>query len=343
MTLSRRAKWWAGILVVGAAGLVALWRVQTREQAPQGLIEKLAGRKRVLVWRADEVLREDIVGTTFVRPAAAARLSDALRRRDEVAAAKAMRSARVQGILVNVRALRQPGAKSPRVIDRMGRYEYVPPFRGVYLTSRYAFYAVRDNERGSRFEGMLGRMARQILSGEKPPPLAKLPESLRRLRTVEVLVLLREGSAARLWRSARGSSLARALITATMVARQRWAEREKAMGGPLLDALPRLDVEISLLEEDGTLGARSPGFLERVISSQHGVAYEGGGAWRYLLPVATQEAGKGSGARAYQALFRDNALREDSFDRADLRLYRLVLVPLDRSPAETRKEQSPAQ
>ena len=66
------------------------------------------------------------------------------------------------------------------------------------------------------------------------------------------MVLVRDRGRPRLWRSARGSSVARGLLLAAQVARERWQEREAAMGGPIEEALPRMDVEVSLLEEDGT-------------------------------------------------------------------------------------------
>jgi hypothetical protein len=169
-------------------------------------------------------------------------------------------------------------------------------------------------------------VARALIGGARPPRVSSFPEPLRRLRPVEVMVLLRDGDRPRLWRSARGNSIASALITAATVARQRWQEREQAMGTPLEQALERLELDVDLLEDDGTIGERSPAFIDRVFFiGVHGVGYERKGAWRYLLPDATREDGKGRPSQAYRKLFSDDGLPPDSFDRHDLRLYRMVV------------------
>lgn len=149
------------------------------------------------------------------------------------------------------------------------------------------------------------------------------------------MVLLREEGSPRLWRSARGSSIARALVLATVKARERWIERERAMGAPLDVVLPRLDVEVSLLLEDGTLGARDRAFVERVFTSAHGVAYEQRQSWRYLLPETTRQEGGGSAVRAYERLFAQNGLPPSTLESPSLRLYRLVVDPLSTSPSTT--------
>ena len=122
----------------------------------------------------------------------------------------------------------------------------------------------------------------------------------------------------------RGSSIARALLTASTVARQRWAERETAMGGPLDRQLRLLEVEVFLLEEDGTLGSRSPSFVDRAFRPEHGVAYDHLGTWRYLLPDATRARGEGSAVRAYHSLFDESDMEPDSLDRPEVRLYRML-------------------
>jgi hypothetical protein len=142
------------------------------------------------------------------------------------------------------------------------------------------------------------------------------------------MVMLRRDGMARLWRSARGSSIASALITAAVIARQRWHEREQAMQGPIETALPHMQVEVALLEEDGTIGERDPEFIDRVFFTGQGVGYERKGAWRYLLPDATRVEGKGRASRAYQKLFADDGLPAASFDRHELRLYRLRVQTL---------------
>jgi hypothetical protein len=103
------------------------------------------------------------------------------------------------------------------------------------------------------------------------------------------------------------------------------------MGGPIEEALPRMDVEVSLLEEDGTLGSSADAFLDRVISPLHGVAFERKGLWRYKLPSAT--ARDGGGARGFARLFEEQGYPPEAAERPDVRLYRLVVSPLAVSPA----------
>jgi hypothetical protein len=187
----------------------------------------------------------------------------------------------------------------------------------------------------------MGHVARSIVEGARPPRISSFPEPLRRLRNVEVMVLLRERGQARLWRSARGSSLARALVTAAVVARQRWEEREQAMGGPLEEALPNITVEVVRLSEDGTLGARSESFVERVFTPEHGVAYERRGTWHYQLP-GTRPDEPGAAYAAYVELFTDNGLEPEALSRSDVRPYRLVATPLAASdPGAGSDEGSP--
>jgi len=178
----------------------------------------------------------------------------------------------------------------------------------------------------------MAMVARRLLEGDRPPRITSFPEPLRRVSHVEVMVLLKQGGRPRLWRSARGSSLGRALVTAATVARERWQERESAMGAPLDEMLPRLSVEVALLLDDGTLGERDAAFVDRVVTAEHGVAYERKGAWRYLLPAATADEGKGHASAAFAALFEDNGLSSDSLGKSDLRPYRLAVATLGESP-----------
>ncbi|MEO0323722.1 MAG: hypothetical protein AAF447_12250 [Myxococcota bacterium] len=217
----------------------------------------------------------------------------------------------------------------------MAALRHVPGLRGRVLGPRVALYAPAEFSAEDPSAGAaLARVARRILAGDAPPRISRFPERFRRLRgSVEVMVLLRSYGRARLWRSARGNSIGRALSTAALVARRRWAERENAMGGALAEKLPRLDVEVSLLAEDGTFDGPTPALLDRAVRRVHGVGYDRPGAWRYLLPEATAERGEGSGARAFEALLADNDLPAEALGRDDLRFYRFVLQPLGTSAA----------
>ena len=169
---------------------------------------------------------------------------------------------------------------------RLARYERVPDLRGLYLSRGAVLYVPDPVDQLPEVQReATAVVARALIGGARPPKPASFPEALRRVRPVEVMVLLRRGGRPRLWRSARGSSIASALVTAAVVARQRWQEREQAMGAPLDELLPTMDVEIALLEDDGTVGDREPAFIDRVFKEGHGVGYERKGAWRYLFPT----------------------------------------------------------
>ncbi len=227
-----------------------------------------------------------------------------------------------------------PASDHAALVARLARYEHVDGLRGLVLAPGFALYAPDPVQQLSAAErNALAVVARALLGGARRPRTSSFPEPLRRLRPVEVMVLLREGTRPRLWRSARGSSLATALMTAAVVARERWQERAQAMGAALDAELPHLDLDVSLLEDDGTIADREPAFIDRVFFPMHGVGYERKGAWHYSLPEATQQDGKGRASRAYRKLFADGGLPEDSFGRHDLRLYRLVVQKLASSPA----------
>jgi len=270
-------------------------------------------------------------GATLVEVATIPGLAQALAGQDVSALGKAMERAGILHLLVAP----STGGSGTSLAARLARYESVGSLRGLFLTTQAALYGVDPFEALAREQrDALAVVARRMLAGAKPPRLQSFPETLRRVQPVEVMVLLRERGKARLWRSARGSSLARALLTAVEVARERWHEREQAMGGPLEPILHRLEVEVALLIDDGTVASTDPAFIDRVFLEVHGVGYERKGAWRYLLPDATAEAGHGRASRAYRKLFRDDGLPEDSLGRRELRLYRLRVQTLTVSPPE---------
>ena len=294
------------------------------------LLEALAQRGRVLVVGSVGVGDAELYGTHLLAETAAPQVMEALRGQQPEALRREMQRARVDGLLVEV----VPGQKGEALLQRLQGYDHIAGLRGAYLAPRAAFYLADPIfDLAPQLREAIATVARGVLEGKKPPRINSFPEPLRRVRHVEVMVLLRQGKRARLWRSARGSSIARALITASVVARQRWGERENAMGGPLDPVLPRLDVEVSLLLDDGEIGTRSVPFVDHVFGPQHGVGYEYKGAWRYTLPQATQRAGGGRASKAYAELFVENGLSEDSLGRLDLRLYRLAVSPIAVSPA----------
>jgi hypothetical protein len=297
-----------------------------------GLRHELRDRGRIAVIGDHDLMRLEAEGSRLLPADEIAGLPEALAGTDEAALAGVLQREGIGGALVDGRrgGRLEEGAS---LEERLRAYSNFEPLRGVVLTPTAALY---ERRRGLTLEPPLGevlaRAARQIVGGSALPRIRSFPEPLRRTRNVEVMVMLMSGSEPRLWRSARGGSIARALVTAASVARQRWSEREQAMGGPIDQRLPRMTVKVFLLEEDGTLTDRSPSFIERVFTPAHGVAFEHRGSWHYLLPEATRERGEGSAVRAYEALFDDAGLAPDSLQREDLRLYRLVAREVGTSP-----------
>ena len=116
----------------------------------------------------------------------------------------------------------------------------------------------------------------------------------------------------------------------------------ETMGGPLGDRLDELDVHVAFLFDDGTFDRDALSLIDALVKPQHGVAYEQPTRWRYLLPRTTHNAG--SPTEAYRRLFRDNGLAEDSFERLDLRLYRMRMrtVSVDQGSAGSSRTGAPS-
>lgn len=304
----------------------------------------LEDRGRVAVVGGDDLLRLGADGATLVRGAEIAGLEAALAGSDEDALSEVLSEAGVEALLVDGRGVASADIEPAAPLrDRLRAYDSFEVLQAVYLTPSAALYVPRTGlVLRAPHDFALAYVARGILGGARPPRMQSFPEPLRRIRNVEVMVMLKDGERPRLWRSARGSSIARALLTASIVARQRWSERASVMGGPLDAQLRAMDVEVYLLDEDGSLGSRAPAFVERAFSPEHGVAFDHLGTWRYLLPDATRERGQGSAVRAYDALFEDSDMEPGSISREDVRLYRLLARLLARSPAPAGSRLVPA-
>lgn len=343
MSGSARAKIaFALVCVLGIAAAVRAWRA--REIPGLGeLPHRLENLGRVAVVGGSDLVALEAEGTTLVAASELAGVEAALGAMaleggalDETSLATTLADHRVTAILVDGRTPRDASDASLRA--RLSRYEPLELFSCAYLAPTAALYVPRSElVIGPPMDAAVAHVARAIVSGVRPPRVHVFPEPLRRIRSVEVMVMLEEpGGRPRLWRSARGSSIARALLTAAVVARQRWREREAAMGDSIDEAISDLDVSVYLLDEDGTLGSRSTAFVDRVFSPAHGVAFDDHGTWRYLLPEATRERGEGSAVRAYRALFSESDMSPDSLERDDVRLYRLLARRLAHSPAPRR-------
>ena len=290
-----------------------------------GLTRALTGRGKIAVLGSADLLGIHADGAQLVDVQTIPDLQKPLFGKDENAFAAAVAHAGFTGVVVAARP-QDIHVPDGSVAQRLSKYARIEGLTGVYLAPLAAFYGLDPTREWSpALRAGLAEVTRRLVAGEQPPRLASFPEAVRRVEPVEVMVLLRSGQKARLWRSARGSSFARALLTAAQVARKRWIEREQAMGGSIDKLLPQLTVEVSLLEDDGELGSRDPSFVDRVIGEQHGVAYEHKGAWRYYLPEATHQP-KGQRPReAYARLFAEDGLPEDSLGGAELRPYRVAV------------------
>jgi len=336
MPPERRLRPWLWIALAVPLAVAIGAYILTRDVVPGTgeMRSELRDRGRVVLLGADDLASLAGGSTELLSLPEVEGAESVLRGSDGREASRLLRQASVSALLVDGRGTGVAGSEGS-VAQSLSTYQYVPGFRAVYLSPAAALYVPDEMEAlDAPLSRALAHVARRLLAGARAPRIASFPEPLRRIRNVEVMVMLRERGRPRLWRSARGSSIASALITSAQVARQRWTEREQAMRGDLDRLLPHLDIEVVLLREDGILGDRSERFVDRVFTQSHGVAYERRGAWRYQLPATTQQLGKGSAARAYRELFVEYGLDSGSLGRADLRLYRLVAAELGRSPAE---------
>lgn len=229
-------------------------------------------------------------------------------------------------------AVAVPHGDFPGLAGRLAAREHVPGLRGIALAPELSVYAPRHEPTLSfREREALAYVARALLRGAREPSVASFPAALRRVERVEVMVLLSRRGEPRLWRSARATSIARALLTATRVARERWREREQAMGGPLSERLLHLDVEVILLAEDGTLVSTDRAFLGSAVHEVHGIGFDHRTAWHYVLP--SEVARQGGAFEALSSQLDEQGLTLASLEHEASRLYRFVTVPLGVSKA----------
>jgi hypothetical protein len=284
----------------------------------------LVGRGQVAVLGEAGLRQLKVAGTQLTAAESLPPIAAALTGSDPAALVTALAQSGVSGVLVGQRA----EADAQGVAGQLAHFARIDGLQGVYFDRDAALYALDPLRVWSpSLRAGLAQVARRLIGGAPPPQLRSFPEQARKLDPVEVMVLLRSGDTPRLWRSARGSSFARALLTASAVARQRWIERAAALGGRLEDELPHMVVELSLLQDDGEIGVRTDAFIDRVVTAAHGVGFERKGGWHYLLPDATHRDGRPP-SRAYRQLFRDDGLPPESLDDSDIRLYRVAVQPI---------------
>lgn len=287
------------------------------------IAQAIDGRGRIALIGITEEDVQEAAGE-FVQPTEAVRA--ALEGDDAAELQRALEADDIQGVALSTSL--GSNATATSLSARIARFEHIDGLRGAFLHPGAVLYMQSVVASLGRDVELAAPIARRLLEGASRPRMSSFPASYREEQSVEVMVLLRDRGRARLWRSARGSSIAAALVTAATVARRRWREREQALGGPLEARLMDLDVEVSLLEEDGTLALTTDAFVERVFGEEHGVAFESTSNWRYLLPDATADKGHGSAVAAYHELFREDSLPEDSLENPGLRFYRLVVTVL---------------
>lgn len=269
-----------------------------------------------------------VVGTRFETIRDDSPLGAALASADPSVGRRAFDAARLHALVIDVARARLAPASS--CLGRLGRFESVEGFRtialetGRILVEPFDLPVLSDEEKAA-----LPRVARQILAGGTPPRLSQFPAHLRAPVTVEVLLALRQQNGElSLWRSARASSIASGLLTATRVAMERWNAREENLGGSLGAALHNVDVEVALLVDDGTIVTRADGFIDQVIGPTYGVAFDQPSSWHYLLPESPERRRAGSGSAAFRALFVDRRGRPDGISDRSIRLYRVRVLTL---------------
>jgi len=322
--------------------LAAMWGLSTfGHRTDPELAHRLSGLHRV-AWLGEEQPSFSDSALDLKPATATPAVARALAGDDPLAVPVAMTTEGVDGLLSPLRS--SPSLSAAKsVAGKLQGFGHVRGLRADYLSSRFALYVPDPLQQLSPdLQSALATVARGVLGGMRAPKVTSFPEPLRQVRNVEVMVLIRRDGRSLLWRSARGSSIARALLVTTQMARRRWSEREQTLGGPLRELLPELEVEVALLHEDGTLGARERAFVDSVFKPEHGVAYERRGGWHYSLPEATQRDGNGAASRAYEKLFADNGLPATTLESPDVRLYRLVVTTLAVSPATESGDDDPA-
>jgi len=320
----------AGAAVILGGRALPGWELLEPELRDRGDVLFLGGRD----------LERLASGTTRVRreaqiPGAAAALAGRVGR----TFSDALRAAGVARVVVDARGGTAGRTSSPSVADRLRAFDHIDGLAAHTLSPVAGIYEVTaPHEVPPHIGDAMARVARELLLGARPPRIGSFPEVVRRARpAAEVLLVVREEGRAKLWRSARSATIARGLLTAAQAARARWGEREQALGGPIESALARCDVELALLEEDGTLTEGASPFVDRVFTPVHGVGYERRGAWRYHLPEQAHARAGTKGTSAFRALFEEHGVAPaEGFALRNVRLYRLVVTRLGRSGAPAR-------
>ena len=320
------------VVALGAAWRGGLVRAPWSSRYDR-LVEQLRDRGSVAVLGGTP-LGMPSVESTLLATGRVPGLDAALRGEDGAAVGAALQRAHLDGLLVRVDgSMRDPGPPSS-VAARLATLRPVPGLSAVFLDETTALYE-RDEPIALSPEDArrLVSTARLVLSGAAAPSERIVPESLRRARSVEVAIVVRDGDAPLLWRSTRGGSVARALLDGSFAIINRWSSPLQERYGRLRDALLTRRISVSLFHDKGVLGARTPEFLRRAASGPAwSVGYERSASWEYVLPALPGTAPQDP-VTALRTLAAERGVPAPGYLRPEVTLYRFrALQLIEQSP-----------
>lgn len=292
------------------------------------LVEQLRDRGSVAVL-GEVPLGMPAVESTLLPVDRVPGLAAALRGEDGAAVGAVLQRAHLDGLLVRVDgSVSAPGGRNS-VATRLATLRPVGGMSAVFLDATTALYE-RDEPLVISPEDArrLVSVARLVLSGAASPSERIFPESLRRARSVEVGIVVRDGDAPLLWRSTRGGSVARALLDGSFAIINRWSSPLQDRYGRLRDALLTRRISVSLFHDKGVLGARTPEFLRRAAPAPTwSVGFERSASWEYVLPTLPGTPAQDP-VTALRTLARERAVPAPGYLRPDVTLYRFRAVQL---------------
>ncbi len=246
---------------------------------------------------------------------------------DGNAVGAAMSAAHLDGLLVRTDGVVRAPAGS--VAARLATLRPVSGLTAVFMDDSTALYE-RDEPVaiGAEDARRLVSVARLVLTGAAAPSERIFPEALRRAHPVEVGIVVRNLDGTPLiWRSARGGSIARALLDATFSLMNHWSTPTQDRVGTLHNALLTRRISVVIFHDKGVLGARSPEFLRRAAGAGWSVGYERSVNWEYVLPGAPGTPAVDPVA-ALSDLAHQRGIAAPGYLRPDVTLYRFRAVQL---------------
>ncbi len=322
----------ASLLVValGAAWRGGLVRAPWSDRYDR-LVDQLRDRGTVAVL-GGVPLGMPAVETSITDARRVAGLGAALDGIDGNAVGSAMSRAHLDGLLVRTDGVVRAPAGS--VAARLATLRPVSGLSAVFVDDTTALYERDEPVALSADDARrLVSVARLVLSSAAAAPSERIfPESLRRAHPVEVGIVVRDGASPLIWRSARGGSIARALLDGTFSLMNRWSTPMHDRYGSLHDALLTRRLTVSIFHDKGVLGARSPEFLRRAAGPGWSVGYERTANWEYVLP-ASPGAAAVDPVDALRNLARERGVPAPGYLRPEVTLYRFRAVQLiEREP-----------